>query len=103
MELNGLGIHGFDWDNHNRDKILSKHGISPGQVESVFNQHFRWWQDRAHSAYEPRFIAVGLDLDGRMLMVVLTLRTLDGQDLIRPVSARRMHAKEWERYEKNIG
>jgi uncharacterized DUF497 family protein len=98
-----MGIHGFDWDDRNRNKILSQHGVSPVLVESMFSRPFLSWQDRVHSAYEPRFLAVGPDLDGRMLMVVLPIRTIEDLDLIRPISARRMHPKEWERYEKNVG
>jgi uncharacterized DUF497 family protein len=52
----------------------------------------------AHSQSEDRFIAIGHDLDGRAVFVGFTFRERDGRRLIRPITARYMHAKEASRY-----
>jgi hypothetical protein len=53
--------------------------------------------DAAHSGREQRFRAIGVAASKRHVFIVLTLR--DG--LIRPLSARYIHAKEVRRYEKD--
>ena len=56
--------------------------------------------DVAHSPTEDRFIAVGRTRENRPVFVALTFRMKHGRMFIRPVSARHMHRKELERYEK---
>jgi uncharacterized protein len=56
--------------------------------------------DPKHSAEEDRLIAVGRTSAGRPLFVAFTLRTKAGRHLIRPVTARYMHAREAAAYEK---
>ena len=90
---------GLDWDDGNRDKC-EKHGVSVAEIESLFRGNPRYAPDRAHSAVENRFIAVGRTEAGRALFVAFTFRERDGRLLVRPVSARYMHAKEASRYGK---
>jgi hypothetical protein len=102
MRINGQAIDGFDWDAHNRDKILAKHGVTQEQVEHLFALgDDRYWQDDAHSAHEDRYVALGRDPDGRPLLVSFTLRWSRDRVLVRPISARRMHAKERRFYEED--
>jgi hypothetical protein len=56
--------------------------------------------DPKHSADEDRLIAVGKTGAGRALFVAFTMRTKEGRRLIRPVTARYMHAREIAAYEK---
>jgi uncharacterized DUF497 family protein len=56
--------------------------------------------DPKHSADEDRLIAVGKTSTGRPLFVAFTMRTTNGRRLIRPVTARYMHAREIAAYEK---
>lgn len=56
--------------------------------------------DLEHSAVEDRFIAVGRNHDGRPMFVAFTLRRVGARTLVRPISARYMHRKEIEAYEK---
>ena len=56
--------------------------------------------DRNHSHAEERFRAIGRTVRGRYVFVVFTLRLRDGDVFIRPISARHMHQKEIEHYEK---
>jgi len=53
-----------------------------------------------HSAGEDRLIAVGRTRTGRPVFVAFTIRTKNKRRLIRPVTARHMHAKEIAAYEK---
>jgi uncharacterized DUF497 family protein len=103
MELNGRSIQGFDWDQHNSLKIQKKHGILPEQVEFVFlgGHGVHVLLDLAHSSeQETRFFGIGFDADRRSMIVVFTLREVDGQCLVRPISARRMHLDERGRYDE---
>ena len=94
-----LRVGGFDWDEGNRAKC-QKHGVAIKQIEALFAGGPRVAPDPKHSALEARFIAVGLTDDGRPMFVAFTLRARDGQRLIRPVSARFMHAREVAAYEE---
>lgn len=94
-------IAGFEWDDGNRDKC-QKHGVSLKALESAFRQTLSIFPDPAHSQNEERFIAIGKTETGRSVFVVFTLRSRDGEIFIRPISARYMHRKEVEHYEKEI-
>jgi uncharacterized protein len=56
--------------------------------------------DAAHSKAETRIRALGKASDGRMIFLVFTVRRKAGLRLIRPISARYMHAREVAAYEK---
>jgi uncharacterized DUF497 family protein len=94
-----LRVEGFDWDAGNREKC-TRHGLTWAQIESLFLGAPRVAPDVRHSAAEQRFIAVGRIDTGRPVFVAFTLRRIDGQTLIRPISARYMHAEEARRYEQ---
>ncbi|MBI2719502.1 MAG: BrnT family toxin [Rhizobiales bacterium] len=94
------GIHGFDWDEGNRDKCR-KHGVAIATIEALFRtSQLLVQQDVANSKAETRFKAIGKTAGGRSIFVVFTFRDRDGLRLIRPVSARHMHNKEIAAYEK---
>jgi hypothetical protein len=94
-----MEIAGFDWDRGNRTKC-QKHGVSIEAIESLFTRSVAIFPDNAHSEREQRFRAVGWTQENRAVFVVFTLRRQDGDLLIRPISARYMHKKEIETYEK---
>jgi uncharacterized protein len=94
-----LRVSGFDWDHGNRTKC-QKHGVSVAEIEALFARGPRVAPDLKHSADEDRLIAVGRTSTGRPLFVAFTIRARDKRRLIRPVTARYMHAKEIEAYEK---
>ncbi len=58
--------------------------------------------DPAHSVAEERLIGIGKNEQERHILVVFTLRKRKGGTVIRPISARYMHRKEVEHYEKEI-
>jgi uncharacterized protein len=86
---------GFEWDEHNANKIFQKHGVLPSESEQVFfNLPLMVGGDEQHSQKEQRFYALGRTDAGRMLFVVFTVRGIN----IRVISARDMSRKEREVY-----
>jgi uncharacterized DUF497 family protein len=94
-----MDFDGFDWDAANRVKC-QKHGVSLGEIEDLFLSGPGLWPDLKNSALESRMRAIGKATRGRWIFAVFTLRPRDGLVLIRPISARYMHAKEVAHYEK---
>jgi uncharacterized protein len=66
----------------------------------VFNSSIAVLPDPMHSKSEERFKAIGQSDDGRWIFVVFTLRMRSGRKLVGPISARYMHKKEVDHYEK---
>jgi uncharacterized DUF497 family protein len=91
-------VQGFDRDDGNRAKC-QKHGVSIAEIEALFMNAPRIAPDPKHSDDEDRMIAVGRTSAGRPVFVAFTIRTKNRR-LIRPVTARYMHAKEVAAYEK---
>ena len=95
-----MEFSGFDWDRGNRMKCR-KHGVSTEIIESLFLRGLVILPDEAHSQEEERFRAIGRTELGRMVFVVFTLRRRGEEVFVRPISARYMHRKEVEHYEKD--
>lgn len=94
-------VTGFQWDDGNWPKC-AKHGVSKAEIEEVLSGEPAVLADRSNIPAEARFNAVGCNAAGRYLFIVFTLRGENDDRVIRPISARYMHAKEVERYEQHI-
>ena len=94
-------VTGFDW-NHGNLKKCQKHGVGIAEIESVFRQTIAIFPDPAYSKGEERFIGTGQTNTDRYVFIAFTLRTHNDKVLIRPISARYIHQKEVEHYEKEI-
>jgi uncharacterized DUF497 family protein len=92
-------IAGFEWDHANSAKC-QKHGLTLAAIESCFARPVLLLPDEKHSQSEDRLRAIGRDEGGRHVFIVFTVRSRDRQSVIRPISARYMHAKEIAHYEK---
>jgi uncharacterized DUF497 family protein len=92
-------LAGFDWDDGNREKCR-KHGVSLDEIEALFSGSIAIRPDLAHSRNETRFLGVGRTELGRHVFIAFTIRRIVGANYIRPISARYMHRKEVEQYEK---
>jgi uncharacterized DUF497 family protein len=92
-------IDGFDWDDGNRAKC-QKHGVPIAEIEALFAGRPSIAPDPGHSAEEDRLIAVGRVGTRRPVFVAFTIRIRNKRRLIRPVSARYMHAREIAAYEE---
>ena len=90
-------VNSFDWDDANREKNWKKHKVSYLEAEQIFfNQPVYVFKDDKHSEKESRWYCLGKTNQARKLFVVFTVRN----SKIRVISARDMHKKEREIYEK---
>jgi len=92
-----MKISGFDWDGGNWPKC-GKHGVSKTEIESVLRNKPAIYPDPFQK--EDRIRAIGRSDEGRYIFAVFVIRPRDEGDLMRPLSARYMHRKEIDRYEK---
>ncbi len=90
---------GFDWDKGNWPKC-GKHGVSRTEIEAVFINGPAVYEHPGHSIDEQRLRAIGKNDEGRGIYVSFTIRQKQADGFIRPVSARYMHRKEIEYYER---
>jgi len=86
---------GFNWDAGNVEKCQI-HGVTIAEIEYVFTHSPAVAPDISHSQKEGRFQAIGKTREDRRVFVVFTFRKGE----IRPISARYMHQKEVDFYEK---
>jgi uncharacterized DUF497 family protein len=93
-----MGIK-LDLDSGNKEKS-QKHGVSLSQIIEVFAGEPDFFPDEAHSDEEERFIAIGRTEAGKHIFVAFTFREIDDEIRIRPISARPMHDKEIQEYER---
>lgn len=95
-ETDIFGWSGFEWDEHNVRKNWDKHNLTPGECEEVFfDLPLAFQDDKAHSAKEKRFFALGQTNADRELFIAFTIRG----NLIRVISARDMKRGEREVYQ----
>lgn len=92
-------VAGFDWDEGNLEKC-QRHGVSVAEIEGMFARPHTIRIDVEHSLAEQRLRAIGKTDKGRHVFLVFMIRERNGERLIRPISARYMHAKEVAHYEK---
>jgi len=92
-----LAVAGFDWDSGNWPKC-GKHGVTKEEIEEVFYTSPAVMPDPHPD--EPRMRAIGKTKAGRYVFLVFMFRLIDGQTVIRPISARYMHQREIDHYEK---
>ena len=92
-----MNIVGFDWDKGNAVHC-QKHGVTREEIEFLFSNEPRVFPDPFVS--ERRLRAIGRNAAGRYLYVVFMFKELEQQKYIRPISARYMHKKEVEHYER---
>jgi uncharacterized protein len=91
-----MELAGFDWDSGNEAKC-QKHGVSVFEIEDIFARRVLILNDPHDAIIERRLRAIGATAEGRAVFVVFTLRG----NRIRPLSARYMHKREVQRYEKD--
>ena len=86
------------WDPKKADTNFRKHKIRFSDAEAVLYDPIALTIEDQDVKQEKRFVSVGSDTLGRILVVVYTYRG----DKIRIISARRATSKEREYYEKGI-
>ena len=95
-----MNIAVLEWDEANWPKC-DKHGVSQEEIGWLFANGPYVEPDLAHSDNEERLKAIGPVRDGKWVFVVFTLRRRSGAIVIRPISARYMHARETRKYEQD--
>jgi uncharacterized DUF497 family protein len=94
-----LHFSGFEWDKGNWPKC-GKHGLSQDDIEYIFLNKPGVHGNPTHSTFEERFKAIGKTKEGRYTYISFTLRKTENGIFIRPISARYMHQKEIDHYER---
>ena len=86
---------GFEWDEEKAKENLEKHGIDFADAATVFDDTMALTMPDPTSEEEDRFVTLGMDALGRLLVVAYTWR----DDRIRPISARKATRRERRQYE----
>jgi uncharacterized DUF497 family protein len=84
----------FEWDSDKAKTNLEKHGIAFADAVIALEDDAALTLE-GEDPTEDRFITIGMDALGRILVVVYTFRG----DLIRVISARRATPRERKQYE----
>ena len=88
----------IEWDPAKAASNLRKHGIRFSDVEPAFYDEFALTFPDPFAVSEERFLLVGADALGRVVMVLYTYRG----STVRLISARRATKSERDEYEKGI-
>jgi uncharacterized DUF497 family protein len=86
----------YEWDAKKARSNLAKHGVDFADAALVLEDEFALTQSDPDSAGEERFVTIGLDPLGRLLVVVWTWRA----EQIRLITARQATAAERRQYEE---
>lgn len=91
----------FEWNEAKNEQNRKKHGIWFEEATQVFDDpHALLFHDSHHSTDEDRFILLGMNAHGKVLVVIHCER--QGGSKIRIISARKAIKKEIKRYEEGI-
>jgi len=85
----------YQWDPEKSRANLQKHGITFADAATIFSDERAITISDEHPD-EDRFVTIGMDALGRILVVVYTFR----RESIRIISARKATARERNQYEE---
>jgi len=88
----------FEWDLGKAASNLRKHDIRFADAVTVFGDELALTVEDRHSA-EERYVTIGMDAFGRVLVVVYTWR---GDETIRLISARKATRTERLAYDRSV-
>ncbi len=90
----------FSWDARKALKNYGKHGVPFEEASTMFaDADGLDWEDLQHSEAERRSKRLGRSSEGRILVVVYTVRRFgDGKETIRIITARQASRKERKAY-----
>ncbi|GAB6162196.1 BrnT family toxin [Desulfothermus naphthae] len=94
----------FEWNPQKAKTNLKKHKVSFERACTVFKDpNALSIYDEEHSEKEDRWITLGMDINGTLLVVVHTFEQLDENTCkIRIISARKATKKETKQYNEEI-
>jgi uncharacterized DUF497 family protein len=85
-----MNIHGFTWDDRNKQHI-ARHNVMPDEVEEAFERKYIIF-----SSWDGRNILLGRNAAGRYLFIVFEINA----GIVRTVTARTMSRIEKRRYQR---
>jgi uncharacterized protein len=85
----------YQWDRSKAGENLKKHGVDFADAVGVFEDAMALTIEDPVTSEEPRWLTLGTDFGGRLLVVVYTYRG----EAVRVISARKATKKEREYYE----
>jgi uncharacterized protein len=86
----------FELDPDKAVANLRKHGVDFADAVGVFEDEYALRREDPDAQGEQRFVTIGMDFLGRVVVVVYTYRG----ERIRPISARRATRRERASYER---
>ena len=100
--MNGLVRYEFEWFPQKATQNLRKHGVSFERAATVFlDPQALSVYDSIHSEYEDRWITLGSDKRGALLVVCHTFREVGASNaVVRVISSRKATKAERKQYEQ---
>lgn len=94
----------FEWDYQKAKSNIYKHKISFERATSIFRDpNIVSIPDEEHSEFEERWLTMGLDENGILLVISHTFKNLSSEVCqIRIISARKVTKEESKQYEEGI-
>jgi len=93
----------FEWDPRKAKQNERKHGVTFQRAATVFadpNQISLF--DEAHSEIEERWVTIGMDANGNILVVIHTYAEVEVDEVrLRVISARKATIQEIRNYEQH--
>jgi uncharacterized protein len=91
----------FEWNADKAASNLKKHKVSFDEAKTLFNDPLlATFPDSEHSAYEQRFVSIGISAKGRVLLAAHTETMTTDYIVVRLISCRRATAAERKVYEE---
>lgn len=87
----------YEWDPRKAEANRKHHGVSFGDAVSVFEDEFALTREDPDAEGEQRFVTLGMDATGTLLVVVYAYRE---HDVSRLISAWKANKAQRTRYEK---
>ncbi len=90
----------FEWDENKNKSNQKKHGVSFEVAMLAFNDpNILTWLDNRYDYGEERWISIGLATERLLLQVAHVVEEdKNGEEIIRIISARKGHSRDWRRY-----
>lgn len=88
----------YEWDPEKAKTNLKDHGVRIADAVAIFEDDFALTREDPDAEDEQRFVTVGMDAVGALLVVVYTYR---GPDVIRLISAWKANKRQRTHYEKH--
>ncbi len=87
----------YEWDPAKARRNLEKHGVDFADAVVVLEDQLALTVEDTHSVTEERFVTLGVDSIGQLLVVVYSWR----DERIRLISARKATGRERRQYEES--